>query len=238
VTTTRVEQATASDGERFDVTVVTGSEPNGASVVLYQEIFGVNEFLLGKAADLAELGYTVACPDVFWRIERNVSLAHDDADLARGFEIVGAYAALDVETNLSDLAAGLTLARSLAESTGRVAAMGYCLGGWLAFELAAIGGVDACVSYYGSGVPGRLALAGSITCPVLFHFGARDDFIPLEQAENVRAAFVGRDDIEFHLHDAGHAFENLHAPTFADADAAGRSWALTVDFLERTLLAD
>ncbi len=131
----------------------------------------------------------------------------------------------------------MALTRSLPESTGRAGGLGYCLGGWLAFELAALGGVDACVSYYGSAVPGRLTLAGAISCPVLFHFGNRDDFIPLEQAESVRSAFAGRDDVEFHLHDAGHAFENLHAPTFADADAAGRSWALTVDFLERTLLA-
>jgi carboxymethylenebutenolidase len=234
--TTRIEQAISDDDQCFDVTVVAADEPTGAGIVLYQEIFGVNDFLLGKAADLAELGYTVACPDVFWRVTPNLALGHDEAALARGFEAVGAYAALDLETNLADLRAGLSLTRELPEVTGSIAAMGYCLGGWLAYELAAAGGVDACVSYYGSAIAGRLAVAEQITCPVLFHFGTRDDYIPVEQAEAVRAAFDHRDDVEFHLHEAGHAFENLHAPLFADAEAARRSWALTVDFLTRTLL--
>jgi carboxymethylenebutenolidase len=235
--TTRIEQATSDDDQRFDVTVVAADEPNGAAIVLYQEIFGVNDFLLGKATSLAELGYTVACPDVFWRVAPNLVLGHDDEALARGFEAVGAYAALDFETNLADLDAGLSLTRSLPEVTGSIAAMGYCLGGWLAYELAAVGEVDACVSYYGSAIPGRLEIADQITCPALLHFGRRDEYIPIEQAEAVRAAFDHRDDVEFHLHDAGHAFENLHASASADAEAAHRSWALTVDFLARALHA-
>ena len=56
--------------------------------------------------------------------------------------------------------------------------MGYCLGGRLAYELASAGEPDACVSYYGSGIASLLDLADDITCPILFHFGGNDPFIP------------------------------------------------------------
>jgi carboxymethylenebutenolidase len=114
--------------------------------------------------------------------------------------------------------------------------MGCCLGGWLAYEVAAAGQPDACVSYYGSGVPGRLDAAEHITCPVLFHFGGSDPFIPREQVEACRAALGDRPGVEFLVQEqAGHAFENHLAPQFHDAEAASRSWPATVDFLQRTL---
>ena len=71
---------------------------------------------------------------------------------------------------------------------------------------------------------------------MLFHFGGSDPFIPNEQAGAIAAAFADRSDVEVVVQpDAGHAFENLLAPAFGDADASARSWPATVDFLERTL---
>jgi carboxymethylenebutenolidase len=237
MTTTRNEAITAADGHEFDATVVLPDTGSGPGILLFQEIFGVNDFLLGKAADLAALGYVVLCPDVFSRIERNVSLPHDEASLQEAFGYMGRYMAeVDDATKVGDLVAALGRLRELGETTGRVAAMGYCLGGFLAYRVAAAGDPDACVSYYGSGIVGHLDDAASITCPVCFHFGDADPFIPQEQVEQLQQAFAGRDDVEFHVHaGAGHAFENLLAPTFANPDAAARSWPITVAFLDRTL---
>ncbi|MDQ1519660.1 MAG: carboxymethylenebutenolidase, partial [Actinomycetota bacterium] len=90
--------------------------------------------------------------------------------------------------------------------------------------------------YYGSSIAQRLDLADEITCPILFHFGESDAFIPAGEVEQIRAAFEGRDNAEVHVHaGAGHAFENLLAPQFGNADAAARSWPITVDFLKREL---
>ncbi len=221
----------------FDATIVVPDEGNGHGVVLYQEIFGVNEFLLSKAASLAELGYVVLCPDVFWRVQPGVSLPHDEAALQEAFALVQRYGTeVADEDKLADLRTAVAHLRTLPEVTGKVTAMGYCLGGTLAYRTAANTEVDACVSYYGSGVADLLATGEKPTCPTIFHFGSQDPFLPTEQVDAVRAGFAGRDDVEVHVQPgAGHAFENLVAPQFANPDAAATSWPLTVEFLADVL---
>jgi carboxymethylenebutenolidase len=237
MTTTRIEPCNAPDGDCFDTTIVLPESGTGPGIMLFQEIFGVNEFLLGKANDLAALGYVAVCPDVFWRIERSVNLPHDEASLQEAFGLMGRYASeIDDDTKVGDLVAALQHVRALPEVTGKVATMGYCLGGLLSYLVAAAGDPDACVSYYGSSIAQQLDLAQNITCPIIFHFGANDAYIPSAEVEQVRATFAGRPNAEVHVHEgAGHAFENLLAPQFANPDAASRSWPLTVDFLERNL---
>lgn len=227
----------AGDGGSFEGTLVLPDTARGPGVLLLQEIFGVGDFLLAKADELAGLGYVVLCPDVFWRVEPGVSLAHDDAALARGMGLAGRYASeIPEDTRVGDLLAALDHLRALDEVSGPTAVVGYCLGGFLAYLAAARGAPDACVSYYGSGVAARLDEAARITCPTLFHFGGSDPYVPIADVEAVAAAFAGRPDVEVHVQpDAGHAFENLFAPAFADPDAAARSWPVTVGFLKERL---
>ncbi len=236
-TATTTDLVRAPDGDTFTVTYVRPGTPNGAGILLLQEIFGVGEFLLAKAEDLAELGYVVACPDVFWRIERGVALPHDEASMGIAFGLMERFAALDADVIAADLAAALHHLQG--QVMGRVGVMGYCLGGRLAYEVAVTAEPDACVSYYGSGIADRLDDAPRVTCPALFHFGGTDPFIPVEQARAVADAFASRDDVEVVVHEqAGHAFENLFAPTFADPAATAESWPRTIAFLERTLLPE
>lgn len=221
----------------YDATVVVPDEGNGHGIVLYQEIFGVNEFLLAKAASLAELGYVVLCPDVFWRVQPGVSLPHDEAALQEAFGLAQRYGSeVADEDKVEDLRTAVAHLRSLPEVSGKVAVMGYCLGGTLAYRTAANVEVDACVSYYGSGVADLLAAGDRPTCPTIFHFGGQDPFLPSEQVEAVRAGFADRDDVEVHVQPgAGHAFENFLAPQFSNPDAAAQSWPLTVEFLADVL---
>lgn len=74
-----------------------------------------------------------------------------------------------------------------------------------------------------------------MTCPVQFHFGRRDTFVPLEGVDAVQATFENRDDVEVHLYDAGHAFDNLHAPSMHDPAAADDAWDRTIGFVHRHL---
>ena len=235
--TTRIEKVAAPDGHTFDADVVVPDGGHGPAILLLQEIFGVNEFLLGKANELAAAGYVVSCPEVFHRIERDVRLPHDDDSMQAGFGYIGRYVTeVDDETKVADLLAALEHLRALHETTGKVDVMGYCLGGLLSYLVAAAGSPDACVSYYGSTTAQRLELADEITCPICFHFGDHDEYIPLADVEQVRKTFDGRAGAEGHVYEgAGHAFENLLAPRFADPGAAARSWPVTLEFLERTL---
>jgi carboxymethylenebutenolidase len=236
MTQMRTEVIQTADGERFDGHVTAPESRHGPAILLLQEIFGVNDFLKGKAADLAGLGYVVLCPDVFWRVERNVDLAHDEPSMASAFGYMEQFMAVDPGVTASDLLSALSTLRSLPETTGRAGVMGYCLGGRLAYEVAVAGDPDTCVSYYGSGIADRLDDAAKITCPILFHFGGNDPYIPMDQIERIREAFKGRPDVVVHVQEAaGHAFENSLAPQFSRPEAAARSWPLTVDFLSTTL---
>ncbi len=233
----RNDTVEALDGVACDATVVIPDRGRGPGLLLLQEIYGVGEFILERAQLLAEAGYVVLCPDVFFRIERNVSLPHTDEGLAAAFGYMERFAALDPAVTSGDLQAGLARLRALPEVDGRPAGvMGYCLGGALAYEVAVAGDPDCLVSYYGSGIAHRLDVADQVRCPAIFHFGGRDPYIPVEEADQVRAAFAPRPDVEVHVQpDAGHAFENSFAAQFSDPEAAARSWPLTLDFLRRVL---
>jgi carboxymethylenebutenolidase len=236
--TERTETITTSDGATYDGWLFVPDRGAGPGILLLQEIFGVGPFLRAKANDLAALGYVVLCPDVFWRTERHVAHDHDEAGLAAAFASMTRWSEeVDDLTAAADLLSAFEHLRGLEEVGARaVGVMGYCLGGRLAYEVAIAGQPDAAVCYYGSGIGGRLDHAAEITCPVLFHYGGTDPFIPSEEAEAVRQAFAERDDVEVHIHaGAGHAFENSEAPAFYDADATAAAWPLTVDFLARTL---
>jgi carboxymethylenebutenolidase len=235
---TRIESIDVPGGGAFNGHLTVPDAGRGPGILLLQEIFGVGEFILAKAEDLAGLGYVVLSPDVFWRIEPGFTADHDEAGLQAAFGLMGRFAEeVDDATKAADLAAALAHLRSLPEVAGeKVAAMGYCLGGRLAYEVAVASDPDACVSYYGSGIADRLDDAGAITCPVLFHFGGDDPFIPQDQVDAIVAAFADRDDVRIEIHaGAGHAFENSFAEQFSNPSAAEASWKLTTEFLADVL---
>jgi carboxymethylenebutenolidase len=226
--TVRSDQVAVADGS-FAVHVVGPDQPNGAGILLIQEIFGVGAYITAVADRLAGLGYTVAAPDLFWRFAPGHAADHDDAGLARSFELVGQ---LDDELAVTDCLATLAHLRALPEVTGSAGVLGFCLGGSLAVRCALAGDPDAVVSYYGSAVPEMVDQLGRITAPTLLHFGGADPFIPDEQVQLVAAAVPQHPAIELNIETgAGHAFDNHEAPGFHDAEAAAHAWGLTRAFL-------
>jgi carboxymethylenebutenolidase len=126
--------------------------------------------------------------------------------------------------------------QALPEVDGGTGVLGFCLGGSIAYFLAAQGGLDAAVSFYGSAVPGSLAVMEQITVPLQFHFGGSDPYIPRDQVAGVETAAAARDNVEIHVEeDAGHAFHNRKAPMFHVPEPAARAWQRTEEFLARHL---
>jgi carboxymethylenebutenolidase len=228
---TRVEALDA--GMACHVAVPAGGR--GPGVLVLQEIFGVNDYIRGRCETLAGFGYVAMAPDLYWRLEPGVEIAHDEAGLQRAF---GYMQRLDEPRAVADAGEALDRLRALPEVTGPVGVLGFCMGGRLGYHVTARSRPDAAVLYYGSGTAAALDLAGDIRCPVLFHFGADDAYLPPEQVDAIRAAFAGRDDVEFDVQPgAGHAFDNYLAPMFHVPHAREAAWTLTEDFLRRRLPA-
>ena len=229
--TSHYETITTPDGDFDAFCALPGTTPAPA-VLIFQEVFGINDNIRGLAEQLADAGYLALAPDVFWRIERRFE-RKDESGLADGMAHVQQ---LDFDLVPGDLTATMAHALAMPECNGRVGAVGFCLGGTLAYLFAATArvdgrGPDAVVSYYGSAINGMLDLAQRVECPVLFHYGAQDPYIPAEKVDEVERALAGRPDVTLHRYDAGHAFSNWDAPSMYDQAAAEAAWEKTTAFL-------
>jgi len=222
------------DGAEMGAHLSLPGAGEGPGVLVLMEIYGVGSYIKRATERLAELGYVALAPDLYRRIEPGLEIEHDDAGLARALETAQR---LDQEGAVEDAVTALDALRGRPEVDGRpVAVLGFCLGGSLAYFAAVASDPDAAVCYYGSAIPEALEQADRISCPVLFHFGTEDPYIPLEAAQRVCAFAEQRPDWECHIQpDAGHAFDNHDAPMFSRPEAAARAWALTREFLARNL---
>jgi carboxymethylenebutenolidase len=205
----------------------------GPGLLLWQEIFGVNEHIQTVAEQYALAGFVVLAPDAFWRQAPRVQLGYAGADRERALALMQAYTAADA---LADIAAAVAALRVRPEVQGGIGTLGYCMGGRLAYLTAATAPLDAAVAFYGGGIQSQLDRAAAVSCPLQFHYAEKDDHIPLSAVEQVRQAMssAGKS-AEVHVYPGSmHGFNcwargSYHAPSAALA--LGRS----LTFLARTL---
>jgi len=208
----------------------TGSGPG---ILLLQEIFGISGYIRRRASDFAAAGYVVLAPELYWRLDAQaVDESAPDA-LEQAMALAGR---LDWATAVSDAVAAFGRLAELDDVRGTPAVVGFCLGGGLAFNVAATTEPTALVSYYGSSLPQLLDLAPRVTCPSLHHFGTADEYLDADAVSAVTEAVTadGRPArVEFY-EGANHAFDNddfhLHHP-----EASRRAWAETMAFLAQHL---
>jgi len=222
--------------ESFDAYCALPEIGSGPGLLVFQEIFGVNDNMRTLAGRLAEAGYVALVPDMFWRIERRFERS-DDSGMADAFAVSQRF---DLTAARGDIQAAHAHLLGLPECTGRVGAIGFCLGGTLAFVAGTssrVGGrgPDAVVAYYGSGINDLLGEASRLEAPAMLHYGTRDEYIPADRIALVEAALAGRPDVELHRYDAGHAFSNEDSARFYDPTAAAEAWPRTLAFLRRHL---
>ena len=211
----------------------------GPGLLLMQEIFGVNEHIREVAQQYALAGFVVLAPDVFWRQVPRVELGYEGADRERGMQLATALVPAELQADLMAALAALRdrpelSASTTAHSPAKIGVIGYCLGGRLAYNAAALGGVDAAVAYYGGGIQQQLGLAAQVSCPIQFHYAEADRHIPPEAVDAVRSAFAGRGAEVYVYPGSDHGFNcwaraSYHPPSAALA--LGRS----VQFLAQHL---
>jgi carboxymethylenebutenolidase len=200
--------ATDNSGKFAAYVVEPRAKPAGVVVVI-QEIFGVNQAMRDVCAWVADLGFIAVCPDLFWRIEPGIDITDkSDAEWKRAFEL---FQTFDQVKGIEDLKATVAAARTLPGANGKVATMGYCLGGRLAFMMAEQSDADANVSYYGVGLDGLLGELPKVTKPLLIHIADKDAFFPPEGRAAVVAATKGHKHAVSHVYpNADHAFARVN----------------------------
>jgi len=204
----------------------------GPGLLVMQEIFGVNEHIRAVADQYALDGFVVLAPDLFWRQAPRVELGYVGDDMTKARTLMQAYTA---EQAIADIGVATHALRGRTEvGATKVGAVGYCMGGRMAWFAAATAGIDAAVPYYGGGIHLNLQHAANVRCPMQFHFAGHDEHIPPEAVAAVRKALPA-ERAEMHVYaDAHHGFNcwaraSYHAPSAALAH--GRALAFLAQHL-------
>ena len=187
------------------------------AVVVLQEIFGVNQVMRDITDGLAGQGYLAICPDLFWRIEPGIDITdQSEAEWKRAFELFNAF---DVDKGVRDIQSTIETIRLNDACTGKVGAVGFCLGGLLAYLTATRTDADAAVAYYGVGIENRTAEAGKLHTPLMLHIAEEDGFVPKPAQEAIVKALSGK--AEIHTYPGrDHAFARMGGEHYDAADAA------------------
>ena len=208
----------AHDGGTFKAYCATPPTGRGPGILVIQEIFGVNRHIRAVCDQYAMDGYTVVALDLFWRMKPGIEIGYSDAELQEG---IGYMQKMSFPDALQDLSTTVKAIRGLAECSGKVASIGYCMGGLLSYLAAANCGVDAAVCYYGVIGEPQFGEAAKIKCPILLHFAEQDSFVPLANVEGVRKALAGHPKARINIYPGvGHGFNCWERGAYHQQSAA------------------
>jgi carboxymethylenebutenolidase len=212
----------AEDGHRLQgYRAAPAGKPRGGLVII-QEIFGVNNHIRRVTDGFAGDGYVALAPAVFDRVEPGINMGYAQDDITRGREIRGK---LGWDTLMMDVRAA---ADALKKEGLSVGAVGYCMGGSLAWLAATrIPGLAASVGYYGGAIADFAQ--EQPRCPVLLHFGETDASIPKEHWDKVRAAHPK---LPVHIYPAGHGFNCDERGSYHEPSAR-QARERTIEFLRK-----
>jgi carboxymethylenebutenolidase len=208
----------ARDGHEFNAWLAPASGTPRGAIVVAQEIFGVNRHIRGVVDGFAADGYLTIAPCLFDRVRRGIELGYSEKEMQEGR---GYRLQIPREKTMLDLTACVNVVKH----AGRVAVVGYCWGGTLAYLSARELPIVCAVSYYGGQI--KDFLDKPPRRPVMYHFGERDPHIPASDVEKIRA--VDPDGI-YHLYPADHGF-NCEERGSYDADSARLARERTLAFL-------
>ena len=226
-----------ADETPLSVHAPTGTPKGG--VVVIQEAFGVNDHIEDICRRLAADGWLAVAPHFFHRTG-DPKLGYDDIS-----QIMPHFAKVTREAAMTDLDAGIAHLEAAGHPVARQGVVGFCMGGTLALIAGAERNFGAAVTFYGGGVtegrfgfPPLVEVAPRLQAPWLGLFGDRDQSIPVDEVEQLRAAAAtsGQPTEVVRYAEAGHGFNcdqraDYHAPSATDA------WSRTLAWFDRYLTA-
>jgi carboxymethylenebutenolidase len=220
----------APDGEIRSMVLSPAGEGPWPGVLLYTDIFQLTDSTLRTARRLAAAGLVVCVPEIYPHgALAGVALEFDDAGKRAG--LAGAAGTTTAQFD-ADRTAVLDFMERRDDIT-TLSAVGFCIGGHLAFRAALDPRVTATVCFYPTGLhdgalgadadAGSLARAAGIRGRLMIVFGSQDPHVPADARIQIVSALyaAGLDDLELHMYAGGeHAFMRdvgaRHDPTLTD----------------------
>jgi carboxymethylenebutenolidase len=205
------------DGGEFDAYLALPAGGYGPGIVVLQEIFGINDYIRSVADWYAAHGFVALAPDLFWRMEPNVQLTDKGDDWNKAIEF---YMAIDEAKAVKDSAAALNYLRSHTACNGRAGAVGFCMGGNLAYLLSVRFKPDCAVGYYGVSIEKSLNEAKNLNSPLMLHIAGDDKFCPPEAQRRIHDTLNENPLVTIHDYPGReHAFGRNGGEHFDAADA-------------------
>nr|AUN37798.1 dienelactone hydrolase family protein [uncultured bacterium] len=218
------------DGSEFDAYLAMPASGYGPGLVVLQEIYGVNDYMRSVADWYAAHGFVALCPDLFWRMEPRVQLTEAEWEKAIAF-----YQRLDEAKAVEDSGAALEFLRKHSACSGRAGAVGFCLGGNLAYLLSVRSKPDCAVGYYGVSIEKSLDEAPNLSSPLLLHIAGSDKFCPPEAQAQIHATLDSNQLVTIYDYPKmGHAFGRPGGEHY-DAAAAELANLRSLEFLVSNL---
>ena len=220
----------AREGGRFRAWLSRPARGSGPGLVLWSEIFGVNEGIRRMAELFAQEGYVVLAPDLFWRTEPGLELG--EADLQRALALGAAF---DDVLGVQDVGACADVLHARPDCRGGVGVLGHCLGGRIAVKSALAGEAACAVSYYGVGLEKVAGDVPGVPVPMVMHFGMEDPLVTPKALAEIREGFSRFPGVELYAYPAvGHAFANPARPGY-NKQAADMAHTRTIASLRRVI---
>jgi carboxymethylenebutenolidase len=204
-----------------------------AAVIVLHEVFGVNADIRKTCDEMAEQGFLAVAPDLFWRQEPGVDLSvTSQADWQHGLRLYQAY---DRDSGARDVKDTANVVAKLPGCTGKVAVLGYCLGGLMTFLTAVRHRIDAAVVYHGGDTEKYLGEIDGLHAPMLMHLAEEDEFISKAAQAEIKAALAKKPNATVYGYPGqNHAFSR-HNGAHYNAAAAALANGRTSEFLHQQL---
>jgi carboxymethylenebutenolidase len=205
------------DGNQFNAYMALPASRYGPGIVVLQEIFGINQYLRDVADWYAAHGFVALVPDLFWRIQPGIELTDKGDDWNKAIEL---YQQIDEAKAVEDSAATVQFLQKHPACSGRVGAVGFCMGGKLAYLLSVRYKPDCAVGYYGVSIEKSLDEAKNLNNPLMLHIAGLDKFCPPEARAQIHAALDANPLATIHDYlDMDHAFARTGGEHYVPAAA-------------------
>lgn len=214
------------DGFDFGAYYVEPDGEHKAGLVLIQEIFGVTDHIKEQADRFAHAGYEVIAPALYDRLERNFQCDYSEDGVKRALEIREKH---PLDQSIEDV----EICRKALAPKGKVFIAGYCYGGSVTWIAAArLPGFAAGSAYYGRLIPDHLNELPS--CPMICHFGEKDQGIPMKLVEQVQKVTEKHNHLDTFIYPAGHGFQSDRRRDYHE-ESDRLAWQRTMDLFEAQL---